>query len=215
MPKYPQYNVPSFAPTGNGELDKVLEDWRNQMGEGYGRNLFEGERLPYMQSTFRTVADVTSSTVFPGGLYMSKTLQLRGTESVLVTGSLGLAVSQARTQHYLQTVYPNGSVRVESDYPLIAGVGTTGQATLNLPDINVQVEASLSTNSTAQILTTVTATLSSGGVLSSVKTTVFMSVSGQWQPPLRQQQSGLHTFSLVLSSGGTRVENGSLVVLVL
>lgn len=212
MPKYPQYNVPTFAPTGNDDLDKVLEDWRNQMGEGYGRNLFEGERLPYVQSTYSTQGGVTSSTVFPGGIYLSKTLQLRGTETVLVTGTLGLAVfSQSRTEHYLKIAYPNGSTRIEGNFPLLAGVRVAAASTLNNPDITV--DAQLSTNTTAQILTTVT--ISSGGVGTTVDSTVYMSPSMTWQPMLRQQQSGLHTFSLKLSTGNTRVEYGGLVVLVI
>ena len=207
MPKYPQYNVPTFAPTGDDNLDKVLEDWRNQMGEGYGRNLFEGERLPYVQSTFTSQAGACS--VFTGGVYLSKTLQLRGTESVLVTGSLGIAVfSQSKTEHYLKIAYPNGSTRIEGNYPLLAGVRVAAASTLNNPDITV--DAQLSTNTTAQILTTVT--VSSGAVGTTVDSTVYMSVTQQWQPILRQQQSGVHTFSLKLSSGNARVEHGSLVI---
>lgn len=201
MPRNPHYGIPAFPPTGNAEVDQALATWQQNMGDGYVRNLFEGERVPYSITT-GSVDNATS------GNYLTKNVQFQGTETVLVTGSLAVVVPNNSTWTAgLELIYPNGSIATFTAAPMLAGLVTSVASTLSLNILTtVLVQVEHTSDAAAHTEEETVASTWTGSVQTTAQVQAKMTVSQQWAPSISRQNSGLHTFSLALSS---LVDSGS------
>lgn len=123
--KSPFYELPEFGPTGNPDIDRVLDNWRRSFGASYTRNLFEAERVPFVQSTAGITGVTLFSTVAYATTLLVKEVGFQGAEDVQVYGNAYLVLQGSGTAAGLSQVI---TVGLFVEYP----DGTTAQLTSSL-----------------------------------------------------------------------------------
>ena len=187
----PSYEVPTFPPTGNAEIDNALTQWTQQFGKQYREGQEALQRVPFIVSTFSN-----ESTNNPKLNYISKSVGLMGGEQVQVGGFFLFRISAGVTHSSA------GSVQIAEAFGRLK-VTYPGGTTL-----------SFSTNQAARLRVSAQGTKSSA--VGNVRTTVAETamVSFTWPIEARFQTGGEHTFTLYTAGDGV-IEAGTLTVTVL
>lgn len=120
----PGYNLPSFQPTGNEQVDRALSAWVTDFGAQYTRNLYEAEQLPIAYSL-----QVTTGSALTTAYQTAGTLQigLQGNESLLAIQTVRFRTTGAAGIHAIQVTFPNGDIRDMS-------TGTGGMQPIHVPE---------------------------------------------------------------------------------
>lgn len=187
----PGYDIPTFPPTGNEEVDNALSQWTASFGQQYREAQEAVERTPFIVTT------VTADNGAVGGALLTKRVQFHGGEQVVAFGyfdlqvsaggaltSIGISPSQT-ARGKLRLVYPGGTVTTfGAAQEATLGIGFQGDKSSNL-----------------------------GGA---VRTTVVSraNVSFVWPISVKFQTGGEHTFQLRTTGGGT-FHGGQLTLVVL
>lgn len=118
----PAFDIPTFPPTGNAEIDGALTAWQQSFSQQYRAGQEAVSRTPYVVSTFKeTTPQVT------GGAYVAKHVTLLGGEQVQVWGVFDFEVSAANAIGTLRVTYPSGSTARFGAQPARLGVTGTVQ----------------------------------------------------------------------------------------
>lgn len=198
----PSYEIPSFPPTGNEEIDSSLEQWRDSFGRAYEVMQQERERLPYLVSADRDFGAGGISVA--GSQTLAREIQLQGGENVHVFGFFDFQVSGSdpgaseQASGKLRITYPGGSV-----FNFSARKRATLQARFQ------RTASSAGTHDHSTNLDP------DGGHKHSDDSTVFVraNVGYSWPITPRFQSGGAHTFQLRTTGTGT-VRNMQLLAVV-
>lgn len=192
----PNFDVPTFPPTGNDEIDQALTAWQQSFSQQYRAGQEAVSRTPYIVTTFSG-----ASANNPALGYMSKKVTLLGGEQIVALGFFDFTVKSGMTASSGSIVVPETQVAKGK-----LGIVYPGGSTYAFP---TPQEARF------RVQNSIDKTSGSGGG-GTFKSTVSISgmVGFSWPIEAKFQTGGDHQFILRTSGDGS-ITGGQLTIVVL
>lgn len=167
-----------------------MNEWVQQFQREYQTGQEEGERLPYLVTTF-----TNNSTGNPSGTYVQKAVQMMGGEQVIVMGNFDFRLSAGAvytSDGFSESQTAAGKLQVQYPGGTVTTFSVNQSATLQLV-----FQGDKSSN------------------VGALRTTLVSraNVSFIWPIEARMQTGGEHIFTLVTTGDGS-VQNGQITIVV-